>query len=126
MNDDDKLAEILGIGASAQRRGCSWGKVASIGDSSLEVVVWSAEDGSEQTVKVVRCCNASAGDVVALDMVNGKYRAIARKGGSSSFTETDPTVPAWAKEAVKPTYEIDEIVGYEEIVPIDTAYIDAM
>lgn len=37
-------------------------------------------------------------------------------GFITSYTETDPTVPAWAKEESKPTYTADEIgaVGYTE------------
>lgn len=31
------------------------------------------------------------------------------KGYLTSFTETDPTVPAWAKEPNKPTYTLDEL-----------------
>jgi hypothetical protein len=31
------------------------------------------------------------------------------KGYLTSYTETDPTVPAWAKEAEKPSYDISEI-----------------
>ena len=35
-------------------------------------------------------------------------------GFLTSYTETDPTVPAWAKEANKPTYTFDE-VGAEKV-----------
>lgn len=30
-------------------------------------------------------------------------------GALSTFVETDPTVPAWAKASVKPTYTYDEV-----------------
>ncbi len=30
-----------------------------------------------------------------------------------SFTETDPTVPAWAKESTKPSYSVNEITGLQ-------------
>ena len=34
------------------------------------------------------------------------------KGYLTSFTETDPTVPAWAKAPNKPTYTASEIGAY--------------
>lgn len=33
------------------------------------------------------------------------------QGGGGSFTETDPTVPAWAKQPTKPTYTAQEVEG---------------
>ncbi len=33
-----------------------------------------------------------------------------------TLTETDPTVPAWAKEETKPTYTADEIDGINTVV----------
>ena len=38
------------------------------------------------------------------------------KGYLTSYTETDPTVPAWAKEATKPTYTAAEVGA----LPADT------
>ena len=38
----------------------------------------------------------------------------------TSFTETDPTVPAWAKEANKPTYTYSEIVNTPTIPTVPT------
>jgi len=33
----------------------------------------------------------------------------------TSFTETDPTVPSWAKEAAKPSYALSEITSADDI-----------
>lgn len=35
------------------------------------------------------------------------------QGFLKAFTETDPTVPSWAKQPTKPTYTIDEINGLQ-------------
>ena len=53
------------------------------------------------------------------DTVDGKHAiefATAAQGAKAdtalqSFTETDPTVPAWAKAAAKPSYNFNEITG---------------
>jgi hypothetical protein len=53
------------------------------------------------------------------DTVDGKHEsefATAAQGAKAdtalqSFTETDPTVPAWAKAAAKPSYNFNEITG---------------
>ena len=37
-------------------------------------------------------------------------------GFITGYTETDPTVPAWAKESTKPTYSVSEISGLSEIL----------
>lgn len=44
-------------------------------------------------------------------------RSGASKGATAIQTETDPTVPAWAKEASKPLYTSDEIVSTYEDLP---------
>ena len=41
-------------------------------------------------------------------------------GYLTSFTETDPTVPAWAKEANKPTYNYSEIANTPTIPTVPT------
>lgn len=38
-----------------------------------------------------------------------------------TFEESDPTVPAWAKEPTKPTYTAEEIEGIQELIK---AYVD--
>ena len=44
----------------------------------------------------------------ANDFTDG-YKNLLDNLGSMAFEETDPTVPAWAKEATKPTYTAEEI-----------------
>lgn len=41
-------------------------------------------------------------------------------GYITSYTETDPTVPAWAKEATKPTYDYSEITNTPTIPTVPT------
>ena len=125
MNDDDKLAELLGFtgNGSKRQRLPAWGKVSSVDDDYANVVIWSNPDGTQSTVRAVRCCNASEGDVVALECVDGRYRAVATKGGGSSYVETDPTVPSWAKQPSKPDYDFSEI---KNATPISIDYINSL
>jgi hypothetical protein len=37
----------------------------------------------------------------------------------TSYTEIDPTVPAWAKQATKPTYNLAEINNAEDVNAIE-------
>lgn len=46
------------------------------------------------------------------------------KGYLTSFTETDPTVPAWAKQPNKPTYTLDEL-GAEQAGAANEALLSA-
>lgn len=46
------------------------------------------------------------------------------KGYLTEFTETDPTVPAWAKQPNKPTYTLDEL-GAEAAGTAGTALLEA-
>lgn len=50
-------------------------------------------------------------DTVALADLNTAVQASLGKADTAlqSYTETDPTVPAWAKEATKPTYTATEV-----------------
>jgi len=41
------------------------------------------------------------------------------KGYLTSFTETDPTVPDWAKASTKPSYALSEITGADDIKAIE-------
>lgn len=43
-------------------------------------------------------------------------------GYISSYTETDPTVPSWAKASVKPTYTYDEVGA----LPSNTTYVSTV
>lgn len=49
--------------------------------------------------------------VAGLDDLDAGVKSSLGKADTAlqSFTETDPTVPAWAKEAVKPTYTASEV-----------------
>ena len=46
------------------------------------------------------------------------------KGYLTSYTETDPTVPEWAKAATKPTYTADEVGALPNTTPIPTKTSD--
>lgn len=84
MSDNDNLATLLGFSSAGihKSRSPSWGKVASIKGDYVNVVIWSDEDGTNQTVKAVRCCNPAVNDIVALENIEGKYRAVGIKGYS--------------------------------------------
>ena len=45
------------------------------------------------------------------------------KGYLTSYTETDPTVPAWAKASVKPTYTASEVGAYSKTEIDDMVFI---
>ena len=45
-------------------------------------------------------------------------------GGGSSYTETDPTVPAWAKQQTKPTYTASEVGALPSNTPIPDSLSD--
>lgn len=53
----------------------------------------------------------------------GTKRIIIDDGGSS-YTETDPTVPAWAKQANKPTYTASEVGALPSNTPIPDSLSD--
>lgn len=53
----------------------------------------------------------------------GTKRIIIDDGGSS-YTETDPTVPAWAKQATKPTYTASEVDALPSSTPIPDSLSD--
>ena len=57
----------------------------------------------------------------AIPTVPTNVSAFANDAGYiTSYTETDPTVPAWAKEANKPTYNYSEIVNTPDIPTVPT------
>ncbi len=45
-------------------------------------------------------------------------------GGGGSYTETDPTVPAWAKQQTKPTYTASEVGALPSNTPIPDSLSD--
>lgn len=77
---------------------------------------------------------ALAGYVPTTRTVNGKALSAdisltaADVGALASYTETDPTVPAWAKAADKPTYAYSEITGTPSVytkTEVDAAIVAA-
>lgn len=49
---------------------------------------------------------------------------VGQQGYLTSFTETDPTVPSWAKQANKPTYTAEEVGALPSSTPIPSALSD--
>ena len=62
--------------------------------------------------------------------INGNFDSyytkseIDNKGYLTSYTETDPTVPAWAKSATKPTYTANEVGALPDTTVIPTKVSD--
>lgn len=67
--------------------------------------LWADADTVEDAI--IRLFNDKQDNIADL----GTIRSGAAKGATAVQTETDPTVPAWAKEASKPLYTSDEIVS---------------
>ena len=79
------------------------------GDGKVE-----AADHADAAQIAPRAGSAAALDEdaeVPMDQVTGLESALANKQPSGNYltTETDPTVPAWAKAQTKPTYTADEV-----------------
>lgn len=49
---------------------------------------------------------------------------VGRQGYLTSFTETDPTVPSWAKQTNKPNYTAEEVGALPSSTPIPSALSD--
>ena len=56
---------------------------------------------------------SAAADITSTDITNWNNKL-------SSYTETDPTVPAWAKAANKPTYTANEVGALPSTTVIPT------
>jgi hypothetical protein len=74
---------------------------------------------------------ADLGDLAAKDTVSktdlaSEVQATLNKADTAlqSYTETDPTVPAWAKEANKPTYTASEVGALPNTTQIPSALAD--
>ena len=63
------------------------------------------------TVPVSAVPYALYADNVSAEAVGGAVADYLATHGGGSYTETDPTVPAWAKEATKPAYDYSEIAN---------------
>lgn len=55
----------------------------------------------------------------------GRVTALENAGYITSYTETDPTVPAWAKAANKPTYTAAEVGALPDTTVIPAAQVNA-
>ena len=56
----------------------------------------------------------------------GRVTSASNKNYLTSYTETDPTVPAWAKASTKPTYTASEVGALSSTVPVkigDSLYL---
>lgn len=73
--------------------------------------LWETADTVEDAI--IRLFNDKQDNIADLATI----RAGADKGATAIQTETDPTVPAWAKEASKPSYTSDEIVSVYADLP---------
>lgn len=71
---------MLGIGPQKPRETLCWGSVTAASGDALTVNV------KGQEAVAVKCCNASVGDVVALECLGGTYRAIGRRGGELTLS----------------------------------------
>ena len=63
--------------------------------------------GADATINGVNTLEIVAGENVTVNQQGGTLTISASGGGS--LTETDPTVPAWAKQPTKPTYTAAEV-----------------
>ena len=73
--------------------------VSSVNGASGQVTLTAADVGAVPTSRTINGKALSSNiTLTAADV-----------GALSTFTESDPTVPAWAKASVKPTYTYDEV-----------------
>ena len=85
------------------------------GDGKVEAADYADSAGSAGSAgNAIHADSAAALDEdaeVPMDQVTGLESALANKQPSGNYltTETDPTVPAWAKAQTKPTYTADEV-----------------
>ena len=74
-------------------------------ENGLPFIVFNTYNREYNTILTVEF-NASLGYTNPTGEVVGTFNEVQL---SDEFTETDPTVPAWAKEANKPTYTAEEV-----------------
>ncbi len=67
----------------------------------------------------------SGNAITAISASNGVLTATKGKTFLTSYTETDPTVPAWAKSASKPTYTATEVgaLPASTVIPTKTSQL---
>ena len=86
-----------------------------------------ADDTSSEFIKNKPTLGAMASkDTVAKTDLAADVQAALDKAGSSldSYTETDPTVPAWAKAPEKPTYTASEVGALPNTTQIPSSLAD--
>lgn len=67
---------------------------------------------------------ASGGNTYDDTALAGRVTALENAGYITSYTETDPTVPAWAKQSTKPTYTASEVGALPDTTTIPTKTSD--
>lgn len=67
---------------------------------------------------------ASAANAIESISFNGTAATITGKAAEITYTETDPTVPAWAKASTKPTYTASEVGALPSTTTIPTKTSD--
>lgn len=83
----------------------------------------NGQDGVSPTIDVQQI---SGGNRVTITDAHGAQSFDVMNGtdGADNYTETDPTVPAWAKADTKPTYTASEISGIVDLIyPIGSIYM---
>ena len=112
----------------------SWAKQSSKPSYTLDEVTDGTTRKLSNYVPTTRKVNnkALSSDVTLTldDVSNGTNRKIPTKvseltndsGYITSFTETDPTVPSWAKQPTKPSYTASEVGALPDSTVIPTVY----
>ena len=92
--------------------------VARLDFASVEVLnpPWTDPDYSTNNTALVETIEATA-------PAPGNYAAVSNRAMTAlqSFTETDPTVPAWAKATSKPSYSWSEITSKPSLATVATS-----
>jgi len=108
--------------------GTDWAYEFSLNNSSFTAAQWAAIN-SGITATLVTAFGAKydkpSTGIPKSDLAEGVQASLGKADTAlQSFTETDPTVPAWAKVPTKPTYNYSEIQNTPTI-PEFTDYTDA-
>lgn len=76
---------------------------------------------------LVAAINEAAASGTAYDdtALAGRVTALENAGYITSYTETDPTVPSWAKQSTKPTYTAAEVGALPDTTVIPAAQVNA-
>ena len=86
--------------------------------SEIPSVSVKSVNGKTGTVSLNAADVGALPSTTVIPTVPTKLSAFTNDSGFiTGYTETDPTVPAWAKQPEKPTYHISEIEGADKIAP---------